>query len=40
MVEQRQDFYILRERLSDNDSEISDGGQPSEEEREEATSDL
>ena len=32
--EQRHNFYILRECLSDNDSEISDGGQPSEEERE------
>ena len=38
--EQRQNSYILRECLSDNDSEISDGGPPSEEEMEEATSDL
>ena len=38
--EQRHNFYILRECLSDNDSEISDGGPPCEEEREEATSDL
>ena len=38
--EQRQYVDILRECLSDNDSEIGDGGLPSEEEREEATNNL